>query len=76
MNMKTQKVQKKNMLKPNLYKAALIQFELKKRGWKQTKIAQELGITDSAVYRCVHGVSKSQKVDNWIENNLELKFGN
>lgn len=73
--MKSQKVKKLKTVVPNFYKAALIQFELKKRGFKQQKIADDLNITGAAVYRSLYDLSKSKKIDAWVEENLELKFG-
>lgn len=66
MHMKPQikKIAKKKT--PNYEKAAIIQFELKKRGLTQRVLAKELGVSEQSVYGVVHGIVKSQKISELI----------
>lgn len=67
----TKKRKTKNKLKRNVTESAFTQFQLKKNGYKQKDIANELGITVQAVSRAILGLSKISRVDDWIEQNLK-----
>lgn len=60
----------------NVTKAAVIQFELKKRGLTQAAIAEDLGITPVAVSRAISDLSTISRVDEWITQNLGLEVSN
>lgn len=74
MNMTSYKVKKRNSKKKNvkkhISKCAFIQYQLKKRGFTQAQIAEELNISRQAVNRSLFGLSKVSRVDEWIEENL------
>lgn len=56
----------------NQEKAAYIQYLLKTKGLSQSLIANELGITESAVSRALYDQSKITRVDEWLEANLGI----
>ncbi|MGQ0622756.1 MAG: helix-turn-helix domain-containing protein [Panacagrimonas sp.] len=47
-------------------KAPHIRAELQVRGWRSRRLAAELGVTDSAVYRVIHGKATSRRIANEI----------
>ncbi|MDD3236842.1 MAG: hypothetical protein PHV37_01935 [Candidatus Gastranaerophilales bacterium] len=63
---KTRKVKKLNQV-------AYIQFELKKRGLSQVLIANELGMSQTAVCRAISGKSTIARVEEWLQDNIGLE---
>lgn len=43
-----------------------ISFELRKRGWTQTRIARALGVTQSAVHQAIFNRIRSKKIRDFI----------
>lgn len=62
--------------KNNIAKIAYIQYLLKKNGFNQQRIANELGITKQAVSNAINGRMKSARVNNWLADNLGLEVVN
>ena len=58
--------------KRNVTQIAYIQYQLKKNGYTQQDIADELGISKQAVSMAINGKGKVSKVNKWLENNLAL----
>lgn len=61
-----EKQTKHNTIKKNVTKAAFIQYQLKRNGYTQKAIAEELNISTIAVSRAIYGLSKISRVDKWL----------
>lgn len=72
MTTRTQKKYNKNV--KNVKQAAFIQYKLKENGMKQSLIASELGISNSAVSRALNGLSTISKVAEWLEDNIGVSI--
>lgn len=48
-----------------------ISFELRKRGWTQTRIARTLGVTQSAVHQIIFDRARSKRIRNFIASILQ-----
>lgn len=46
-------------------------FELRKRGWTQTRIARTLGVTQSAVHQIIFNRARSKRIRNFIASILQ-----
>ena len=60
---------KNNTVNKNVTKAAYIQYQLKRNGYTQKAIADELNITPIAVSRAINGLSTIRRVDEWLTDN-------
>lgn len=74
--MTPQAYKKRNKVKRNIKRAAKIKFELQLRNIKLVDIANELGISATAVWRSVYGVSTITRVDLWLERHIGHDFYN
>ena len=72
MNMVTKTKYFEREKKRNVTQIAYIQYQLKKNGYTQQDIADELGISKQAVSMAINGKGKVSKVNKWLENNLAL----
>lgn len=68
--MKPQSNKKHNKPKRNIKRRAKIIYLLNLKGISQKDIASELKISNQAINRVIGGLSKSQKVDTWLKENL------
>ncbi|MCD8378435.1 MAG: hypothetical protein LUB59_06580 [Candidatus Gastranaerophilales bacterium] len=73
MNITSHMSKKSNQNLKNVKRAALIKYELCCSGLKLVDIANDLGITKSAVYRSIYGLSTVSRVDDWLKNNVGYK---
>lgn len=46
-------------------------FELRKRGWTQTRIARSLGVTQSAVHQIIFNRARSKRIRSFIASILQ-----
>lgn len=74
MTMTTYNLIKRNKKIRNIKKAARIKYELGRRGFKLNNIAQELKMSNAAVFRSINDLSKISRVDEWIKINLGFEF--
>jgi len=52
--------------------ALLVKTELLKQGLTQRYIAKQLKLSDAAISMYIEGKSKSERFNNWVENNLGI----
>lgn len=71
--MKTQKVQKANRKPADMQRAIKIKNALFKKGLKQQRIADDLGISHAAVHQFVMGYGTSSRCSEWCKENLNLE---
>ena len=64
---------KHNTVNKNVTKAAFIQYHLKRNGFTQKQVAEELNISPVAVSRAINGQSTIARVSEWLEQNLRLE---
>ena len=69
MSMITETKEKHNTVNKNVTKAAFIQYQLKRNGYTQKAIADELKITPIAVSRAINGLSTITRVNKWLADN-------
>jgi len=74
MTMTSHKRKNNNRNIKNIKKSAYIQYLLKTKGFSQSLIASELGITEAAVSRALYGQSTISRVNEWLETNLEIEI--
>lgn len=48
-----------------------ISFELRKKGWTQTRIARALGVTQSAVHQIIFNRARSKRIRAFIASILQ-----
>ncbi|MBI3802736.1 MAG: helix-turn-helix domain-containing protein [Nitrospirae bacterium] len=48
-----------------------ISFELRKRGWTQTRVARTLGVTQSAVHQVIFNRARSRRIRIFIAKILK-----
>ena len=51
-------------------RGADIKYRIKLAGLTQKMIADELNVTESCISRVISGIATSQRVDNWLKENL------
>lgn len=72
--MKSQAIQNVNTKNKNIKKSAYIQYALKVNGFSLTDIARDLKITPQAVWRVVAGLSNSSRVEEWLNQHIEVNY--
>ena len=70
--MKSCKTEKINKKVKNIKRGAYIKYRLYSTGFNLNDIAEELNITNAAVYRSIYGLSKITRVDEWLKVNLNI----
>lgn len=76
MNMTSHMIKKRNSKVKNVKRAAFIKYQLYRQGLSLSDIANDLKISNSAVYRSINGLSTVRRVDEWLYENLRLKVAN
>lgn len=67
---------KHNRKVKNVKRAAYIKYQLYRKGLTLTQIAEDLHISNAAVYRSINGLSKITRIDEWLQANLGLEVVN
>lgn len=76
MNMTTYMIKKRNSKVKNVKRAAYIKYHLYRQGLSLSDIANDLEISNAAVYRSINGLSTIRRVDEWLYKNLKLDVVN
>lgn len=71
--MKPQKLQKANRKPTDVERAIKIKTALFKKGLKQQRIADDLGITHSAVSQFIMGYAANARISEWCKKNLGIE---
>lgn len=69
-------IKKRNSKVKNVKRAAYIKYQLYRNGFRLSDIANDLKISNAAVYRSIYGLSTVYRVDEWLVDNLGLKVVN
>lgn len=64
---------KRNNKVKNVKRGAYIKYIMTLNGIKVSDIANDLSISNVAVYRSINGLSTISRVDEWLRNNLGLE---
>lgn len=67
---------KRNSKVKNVKRAAFIKYQLYRQGLSLSDIANDLKISNAAVYRSINGLSTIRRVDEWLYENLDLAVVN